>query len=511
MLFREKKRLPVFVPGQHTREVVEKTCGIPLFSKRAGRSLVIVFLALLLWPTLGAAVTPAPNIVFLLADDLGWTDLGSYGSGYYETPTIDRLVSEGMKFTDAYANPNCAPTRAALLTGRYAPRTGIYTVGSGTRGLEEFRATVPVPNRTQLRREEVTFAEVFRAAGYATAHIGKWHLGDGNYLPTSQGFDVNVAGNATGAPVGGYFSPYKNPNLPDGPVGELLTARLAAEAVSFIEGHRDRPFLLYLPFYAVHMPLQARPEDIARFGDKAPVGKHSNPVYAAMIYQLDQAVGKILETLDRLGLRERTIVVFYSDNGGVGGYRDAGIDAPHPSNPAYDWETTNNSPLRGGKGMLYEGGIRVPLVVRFPGRIEPGSVSHVPIGTVDMFPTLLDLAGIEMPENLVIDGTSFKEVLMGRPPGTERPPLFWHFPGYLEARPQRGSWRLTPSGAIRAGDFKLIESFETGQVELYDLSDDIGEKQDLAKTRPAVAAELHARLRAWRERLNAAMPERKSE
>ena len=455
--------------------------------------------------------TRPPNIVLIVADDLGWTDLGSYGSGFYETPNIDSLARDGTRFTSAYANPNCAPTRAALMTGRYSPSTGVYTVASGARGREEFRRMVPVENVTDLPLAEVTFAELFQGAGYVTAHMGKWHLGTDTLAPTGQGFDVNVGGNQTGGPMGGYFSPYQNPQLPDGPEGEHLTGRLAAEAVSFIESNRDRPFLLYLPFYAVHFPIQARPELIAKYTGRKPVRGQHHPDYAAMVQSLDEAVGRVLEALDELQLRDRTAVFFYSDNGGVGGYTEAGVEVPPTATQGkmYPWDATTNRPLRGGKGMLYEGGVRVPLMVRFPPLVPAETLQSEPVGSADFFPTLLEMAGIKVPPHLEIDGTSFMDQLQGRESRLERPPLYWHFPGYLPARRDVGSWRTTPAGAIREGDFKLIEFFETGEVELYNLALDIGERDNLAPSQPEKARELHDQLRAWREALAAPMPRMK--
>ena len=465
-----------------------------------------LFLLLLLALEGPAAAAPArpplpagrPNVVLIVADDLGWTDLGVYGSRYYETPRIDRFASQGLRFTNAYANPNCAPTRAALQTGRYGPRTGIYTVDSGARGLDAFRRMVPVENVTSLALDEVTFAERFRDAGYATAHIGKWHLGGGEYLPTRQGYGVNVAGNETGSPKGGYFSPYENPQLPDGPAGEYLTDRLASEAVAFLKANRERPFLLSLSFHAVHTPIEGKPELIRKYAAKPPVGGHANPDYAAMVEALDTNVGRVLDALDELDLAGNTVVIFYSDNGGVGGYRAAGVNAK---------DLTDNAPLRGGKGMLYEGGVRVPLIVRHPGRARAGGLSSLPVMCVDFFPTLLELAGLPPETAREIDGTSFAGEILGRPAAGERPPIYWHFPGYLEAGgPKAGSWRTTPAGAIRQGRYKLIELFETGAVELYDLERDVGERRNLAAADPETARRLAATLAAWRARLKAPMP-----
>ena len=475
------------------------------------RVVLITLLGAVACSSPGLPETRPPNIVFIVADDLGWTDLGSYGSGFYETPNIDSLARDGTRFTNAYANPNCAPTRAALMTGRYSPRTGVYTVASGARGLEEFRRMIPVENVTDLPLAEVTFAELFQSAGYVTAHMGKWHLGTDAFAPTGQGFDLNVGGNQTGGPMGGYFSPYRNPQLPDGPEGEHLTGRLAAEAVSFIESNRDRPFLLYLPFYAVHSPIQARPELIAKYEGRKPVRGQHQPVYAAMVQSLDEAVGQVLEALDELGLRDRTAVFFYSDNGGVGGYSEAGVDVPPAASQGkmYPWDTTTNRPLRGGKGMLYEGGVRVPLMVRYPPLIPAETLQSEPVGSADFFPTLLEVAGIKVPPHLEIDGTSFMDQLQGRESGSDRPPLYWHFPGYLPARIDVGSWRTTPAGAIREGDFKLIEFFETGEIELYNLAQDIGEQNNLAASRPEKTAELQGQLNSWREAVAAPMPQNK--
>lgn len=450
-------------------------------------------------PTVGLERQRPPNIVLIVADDLGWTDLGSYGSAYYETPNIDRLAREGMRFTAAYANPNCAPTRAALMTGRYGPRTGVYTVGTGARGLERFRQMTPVDNVTDLPLQEMTFAEVLRDAGYATANIGKWHLGGPGHRPGDQGFGVNVAGNGSGSPRGGYFSPYENPQLPDGPNGEYLTDRLAAEAVRFIHENARQPFLLYLPFYAVHTPIQGKPGLIARYEAKPGGAGHGNPTYAAMIDSLDQGVGRVLKALDELGLSDSTAVFFYSDNGGVGGYSAAGVRAR--------LEVTSNAPLRGGKGMLYEGGVRVPLIARVPGSTPPGSTSDVPVMCVDFFPTLLEIARADFRSDRPIDGVSFFDVLRGmEPAAATRPPIYWHFPGYLEGVAEEGEWRTTPAGAIRAGHYKLIERFDTGEVELYNLQDDIRERNNLADARPAIAEQLRGQLETWRVSVGAEMP-----
>ena len=459
------------------------------------------FLLIALLTLLNAAATAKPNIVLIIADDLGWRDLSSFGSGYYRTPNIDRLASEGMKFTHAYANPNCAPTRAALLSGRYSPRTGIYTVGSGARGLDKFRKMIAAPNETNLKPSEVTFGEALKAAGYATAHMGKWHMGTGEYSPENQGFDVNIGGNASGSPRGGYFSPFNNPQLPDGPEGQNLTDRMGLEASRFITANQDKPFFLYFAPYAVHTPIQPRPDLLEKWKPRPTWGGQKNPSYAAMIETLDNAVGRILDALDDLRLAGNTVVFFYSDNGGVGGYQRAGV---------VQREITDNAPLRGGKGMLYEGGVRVPLMVRYPGIVSPGAESEAPIMCVDFYPTLLEIAGAQGDPAHKLDGTSFWPIAAGdTSAAANRPPIYWHFPGYLQGQQDIGAWRTTPAGAIRAGAFKLLEFFETGALELYNVSADMGEEHDLSAAQPGKVKELHARLVAWRKQTNAPMPRMK--
>jgi arylsulfatase A-like enzyme len=427
---------------------------------------------------------PKPNIVFFLIDDLGWKDLSCLGSGYYETPNIDRLAAQAMVFTSAYANgPNCAPSRACLMTGLYAPRHGIYTVGNSERGDARLRKLIPTRNKTVLDQPFVTIAEVLKTAGYATASMGKWHLGPD---PTTQGFDVNIGGNRSGSPRGGYFSPYRNAQLPDGPPGEYLTDRLTDEALRFIEAHHNRPFFLYLTHYAVHTPLQAKSRLVRKYRRKAPAGGHGNPTYAAMIESVDQSVGRVLDRLDALGIAENTVVVFFSDNGGYG--------------PA-----TSMAPLRGSKGMLYEGGIRVPLIVRWPGKTAPGSRCDVPVIGVDLFPTIRDMAGATPPEQ-PLDGESLVPLLT-RTGSLQREALFWHFPAYLEAyRGMDGPFRTTPAGAVRKGDYKLIEFFEDGRLELYDLRRDLGEKQNLVDRMPERARQLHEELKVWRRDVAAPVP-----
>lgn len=472
-----------------------------------GGSNASLWISLLAGILLGCATpTPPqqrpPNIVLIVADDLGWTDTGAYGSRYYETPNIDRLAREGMRFTNAYANPNCAPTRAALLTGRYSPRTGIYTVGSGDRGHEQYRKMQAAPNQTNLPLSEVTFGESFELAGYQTAQMGKWHMGTGEFAPERQGFAFNVGGNATGSPKGGYFAPWDNPQMPgDAPEGQHLTDRIAAEAVKWIILNQERSFLLYLPFYSVHSPIQAKPELIEKYKAKEPVDGHDNPEYAAMVETMDTAVGQVLDALDSVGAAENTVVLFYSDNGGVGGYAEAGIEA--------NLDVTNNAPLRGGKGMLYEGGVRVPLIVRFPGVTPPASETTEPVMCVDIFPTLLEIIGAPGPMDREIDGVSFFSALRDGRRDEPRGPIYWHFPGYLEGRRDVGAWRTTPGGAILDGNYKLIEFLETGALELYNLNEDISEQTNLAEVDRTRAQQMQQQLAEWRRRTNAPMPQPK--
>ncbi len=444
------------------------------------------------------AAPQRPNVVFILADDLGWTDLGCYGSRYYETPHIDALRRDGLKFTQAYTcGPNCAPTRACLMSGQYTPRHGIYTVSTGARGLEKFRRMVPVKNRTDLPLDIVTLADAMHQAGYATGMFGKWHLGNqGPYHPSKRGFDEAIV---TG---GRHFAPrFRTLPKVDVPEGTYLADFLTDRAVDFIRRHQKQPFFLYLPHFAVHTPLEAKASLIERFRMKQPAGGHRNPVYAAMIASLDESVGRIVATLDELGLSENTIVIFSSDNGGVGGYGELGGSTGR--------NITDNAPLRGGKGMLYEGGIRVPLIVKWPQTIQPGRTCDVPVLTVDFYPTLIEVAGARAPNGQVLDGTSFAPLLRGEREDLPRDALYWHFPGYLQANVRIGTWRTTPAGAIRSGRYKLIEFFEDERIELYDLEADLGESRDLSSEKPELAAELAAKLRAWRKAVNAPMPKRK--
>lgn len=418
------------------------------------------------------------NVVLILADDLGWTDLGCYGSDFYETPHLDQLARDGMKFTQNYsACTVCSPTRAALMTGRYPARLHIT---DWIPGLMPDNPKLLVPDWQKfLPLEEVTLAEVFRHAGYATASIGKWHLGTEPYYPEKQGFDLNIAGTDKPQPPS-YFAPWKIPTLAEGMPGDYLTDRLGAEAVKFIEQSAGRPFFLYLPHFAVHTPIQGQADRMARYAAKVTPQHHqTNPGYAAMLEALDASVGSIRAALGRLNLSDRTIIVFTSDNGGR-------------------IPTTSNRPLRYGKASAYEGGVRVPLIVHWPGQLSPGSECHVPVMTMDLFSTLPEMCGLDAE---VRDGVSLVPLLKQN--GTVDPrDLFWHYPHHQHY--QQGG--ATPYGAIRSGDFRLIEFFNDSHVELYNLAEDISEQHDLASQQPERVESLRQRLHAFREQVGAQMP-----
>lgn len=409
-----------------------------------------------------------PNVVVILADDLGATDLSCFGGAGPSTPRLDRLAASGLRFTRAYSSCTvCSPTRAALLTGKSPAR---LRVTDWIAGHKRPFAKLKVPDWTmRLEAEERTLAEALREAGYATASIGKWHLGGGDHRPENHGFDVNVGGTEKGQPPS-YFSPYRIATLPDGPPGESITDRLTDEAVRFIETHRAKPFFVYLPHFAVHTPLQATKEELARHAGLR------NPAYAGMLERLDTGVGRLLDALDRLGLSKNTLVVFTSDNGGL-------------------LPVTSNLGLRAGKGSAYEGGVRVPAIAAWPGRIAAGSTSDAPILSSDWFPTICALAGVRAGE---VDGLDLAPLLFARGSLASRA-LHWHYPHYHPGG-------ATPHSAILDGDRRLVEFFEDGRLELYDLKTDPQEKHDLAAARPEEARLLRARLEAWRAAVGAQIP-----
>ncbi len=447
-----------------------------------------------------------PNILFFMIDDMGWRDVGFMGSKYYQTPHIDKLASQGMVFTDAYANAaNCAPTRACFLTGQYGPRHGIYTVGGSARGVSADRRIIPTENITVLASDHITMAEVLKTAGYVSASMGKWHMGDPpTHGPCEQGFDVNIAGNATGTPAGGYFVPYNNPQLPDGPAGEYLTDRLSDEAISFIETNKDRPFFLYLTHYAVHTPTQAKQELIdyyntpEKVADRTTLPDQDNATYAAMIHSVDEGIGRILKRVKDLQLEKNTIVIFFCDNGGT--------------------PVTDMYPLRGRKGMFYEGGIREPMIMKWPGKVKPGSSCDVPVIGVDFFPTFMEVAGAKKPDDKILDGESLVPLLAGGG-ALSRDAIFWHFPAYLEVGDDESrdpTFRTRPVSVIRKGQWKVLQFFEewvldggwttidtNKAIELYDLENDLGETTNLAATNTTKRDELLNDLIAWQQSVNA--------
>lgn len=430
-----------------------------------------------------------PNIVFIMADDLGYTDVACFGSKYYETPNIDRLAAQGLRLTNHHHCQNCTPTRAALMSGQYGARTGVYTVG----GIDRFdwskRPLRPVDNVTNLPLELDIFPKQLKKAGYATGMFGKWHIGEqGEYHPGKRGFDEAVCS------AGEHFNFKTNPKV-EYPEGQYLADFLTDLAVDFIQRHKDEPFFLYLPHFGVHSPHDAKPALVEKFKTKQAVDGHSNPTYAAMIYSVDESVGRVLKTLQDLKLSENTIVIFTSDNGGVGGYVREGVKK--------SGDVTDNAPLRSGKGSLYEGGTRVPFIVRWPGVVAAGSVCDVPTIHVDIYPTMIELTDAQKPSH-ALDGESIVKLFQDPKATLNRDAIYQHFPGYLGAGAD--SWRTTPVSLVHSGDFKLMEYLEDGHLELYDLSNDIGESRNLVEALPEKTKELYAKLVAWRKSVNAPMP-----
>jgi arylsulfatase A-like enzyme len=455
---------------------------------RASFQLVLLVATVLVIPT-GAAhsADSRPNIVLIVADDLGWADLGCYGSRYHRTPHLDRLAKVGMRFTQAYAAcPVCSPTRAALMTGKYPARLNLTDWLPGRPDMPSQKLLRPA-FRQELPLEETTLAEHLRSAGYNTASIGKWHLGGAGFEPQKQGFDVNIAGDEAGSPRS-YFGPYRRngrfiPGLEQAPEGEYLTDRLTADAEKFIEQNRDRPFFLYLAHYAVHIPMQAKPDLIVKYEAlPKPALPQNNPVYAAMLDSLDESVGVVVRKLEELKLADRTVVIFTSDNGGL-----VTLEGPHTP-------PTSNAPLREGKGYLYEGGIRVPLIIKWPDVTRAGSTCDVPVCSIDLVPTIREFLN-PAPADDLLDGVSLMPLLRESGKLEERP-LFWHYPHY-------SNQGIQPGGAIRAGDDKLIEFYESRRLELFDLKNDPGESTNLSDRFPEKVARLAARLREWRRSVGA--------
>jgi len=459
---------------------------------KAFQALILIFISLFLWK---CNSHKKPNIVFIFIDDLGWTDLGYTGSKYYETPAIDRLASQGMVFTNAYSNAaNSAPTRASLLTGQYSPRHGVFTVGISARGNYKDRRLIPVKNSKEISFDKITIAESLKKGGYVSAAFGKWNVGN---KPEDHGFDFAIDRDELN--INGHF----NEN------GDYLTDLLTDEAVNFIKDNNPRktnkPFFVYLSHHAVHTPIQAKPDIIEDFESKPPSDCHEHPTYAAMIKSVDESVDRINKLLVDLKLSKNTILIFFSDNGGHGTF-------------------TCQKPLRGGKGMYYEGGIRVPMFVHWPGFVQPGSVCDEPVIGTDFYPTFLSLAGIEIEHSHILDGSSIVPLLEGNKL-MERKSLFWHFPAYLQAykgltdESRDPIFRTRPVSVIRKGDWKLLlfheewvldggpdKMDENNSVELYNLKDDIGEQNNLVLSNTSKRDELLNELIQWQIDISAPVP-----
>jgi arylsulfatase A len=424
-----------------------------------------------------------PNIVFILIDDMGWRDVGCNGSRFYETPNIDRLAKSGMRFTNAYAAcPVCSPSRAAILTGKYPARLHLTDWLPGMQDKPAHKLLRPQIIE-ELPLEENNLAKALKAAGYHSASIGKWHLGGPNFWPDKQGFDLNVGGTQTGSPPGGYFN-FHNAMLKANDPDEYLTDRLTAEAEKFIDANKDGPFFLYLAHYAVHIPLQAKQRMMAHYTAKiSRDDPQNNALYAAMVQSVDESVGRVVAKIDSLGLTSDTLIVFTSDNGGLSVHEG-------PNTPS-----TSNDPLRAGKGYLYEGGIREPCIVSWPGIVQPGSVCDTPVCGIDFYPTLLTAAGGKPNPGQIIDGINMIPLLKqtGVP---DRAALYWHYPHYSD---QGGR----PGGAVRQGDWKLIEYYEDNRVELYNVAKDLSEKDNLAPQMPDKAEAMLKLLHDWRKSVDA--------
>ena len=436
------------------------------------------------------AKSDQPNILFIFLDDFGWRDTSYMGSDFFETPHIDKLVAEGMTFSQAYsASSNCAPARASLLSGQYTPRHKVYNVHTYPRGQDEHRRLEHIPGVADLDPAIRTWAQVAQETGYTTGTIGKWHLSPD---PVPYGFDVNIGGSHSGSPPKGYYPPHPGaPGLEDAPEGEYLTDRLSDEAVKFIEQNSAKPWLLYLTHFSVHTPIQAKRELVAQYEAKTPGKLHNNVGMATMIKSTDDGIGRIMAKLEELNLSDDTAIIFFSDNGGYG--------------PA-----TDMYPLYGYKGTYYEGGIRVPLAVRWPGHIAPGQSSEALVTGVDIYPTLCEIMGAPLPDQ-ILDGESLVPVLTGTEPNPERA-LFWHFPAYLQSYSQTAAeqrdvlFRSRPVSVVRKGDWKLHHFYEDDAYELYNLREDIGETHNLALLQPEHTSRLRKTLDEWLEQTQADIP-----
>ncbi len=452
-------------------------------------------------PVMAQRKGPPLNVVLVLADDLGWADTTPYGADLHETPHLERLAKQCVRFTNAYAAGSvCSPTRASIMTGKYPARLGITIWREAAGNPPTNRKVIPPVTAGNLPLKEVTIAEVLHEAGYFTAHVGKWHLGTADYYPETQGFDVNIGGTLWGAPPT-YFAPYKSnrkpgatgefryvPHLESPLPGEYLTDRLTTEAVKIIEDVKDKPFFLQLAHHAVHTPIEAKADLVARYKSKLKPGMHhQNPTYAAMMRSLDDSVGRVLDAIEKNGLADRTVILFTSDNGGYIN-QFAGV------------KVTDNYPLRSGKGSLYEGGVRVPLLIKWPGVTPAGVTCDEPVVSIDFYPTLLEMLGMkgEPEHNKEVDGISLSRLLSDPKTHLPREMIFFHFPHYHAT--------TSPVSMVRARDWKLLEYHEDNHVELYNLRQDPSETRDLASSMPEKASELREQLHAWRKSVKAQMP-----
>ncbi|MBU2975670.1 sulfatase [Zobellia sp. B3R18] len=477
-------------------KIAYNTIHLTRKGKMISRTIKILFISLL--PLAILQCKPAktkpqdlkkPNIVLINIDDLGYKDLGFMGSEYYETPNLDAFAKEGMVFYNAYAGAaNCAPSRACLISGLNTPRHGVYTVSPSDRGDIKTRKLIPIKNTAHLNDTIFTLPQMLKSAGYTTASFGKWHIGKD---PNKQGIDYNIGGSEKGHPGnGGYFSPYKIDHITNGKKGEYLTDRLTDEAIHYINKNKDTTFFIYMPYYTVHTPIMGKEDLVAKFKSKKGQNGQNRPDYAAMVYAMDQNVGRLLNTLEQNGLEENTLVIFTSDNGGIR-------------------SISEQNPLRAGKGSYYEGGIRVPLVIKWPGKIRPNSTSTATVSNLDFYPTLQHITNPKEKANL-LDGINLEPILYGEQPVARN--LYFHFPIYLQKYNQLNDqgrdplFRTRPGSVIISGEWKLHEYFEDGALELYNLNTDIGEKNNLAKQNPAKTKELYEQLNRWRKQTKAPIP-----
>ena len=432
-----------------------------------------------------------PNIVLIVADDLGWSDLSYMGSEYYETPNIDKLSKSGMTFYNGYASSaNCAPSRATMLSGKYHTEHGIYTVRNSDRGSRKTRKIIPIETKTTLDLDFFVIPEMLKEMGYINGHFGKWHLGDVGFHPEQSGFDVNIGGNKHGGP-GGYFAPYPNPELENEPKGEYLTDRIGDEVVKFIDINKENNFFAYVPFFSVHTPIQSKPDYQKKYSNKDSNEFHNRADYAGMIQSLDENIGKILDKIDALNLSENTLIIFTSDNGGIRAI-------------------SNQYPLRAGKGSYYEGGIKVPMIFSWTGKIEAKTESYERVSNLDFYPTIKKLVGYN--ESIDLDGEDLTPIFKGEK--LKKRELYFHFPVYLEPyRVQLDSgtdplFRTRPGTVIIKDNWKLHHYYEDNKFELYDLEKDVSESQNLSEIKKEKKNELLIDLNNWRKTNNAPIPSR---